>query len=307
MKKKQLIGSLLLLLTATIWGSAFVAQAVGLELVGTFTFSAARCFLGFLALLPVIAVLDRMKQKNGQALPEKTPEGRKTLLKGGVACGFFLFAASNMQQIGIQYTTVGKAGFITALYIIMVPILGLFLKKKVSFNVWISVVLALAGLYLLSMKGNMLPGKGDLCVLLCALLFSFHILVVDHFSPLTDGVKMSCIQFLVCGLLSAVMMVLVEKPQLTQIWNARTAIVYAGVMSCGVAYTLQIVGQKDLDPTIAALIMSLESVISAISGWLLLGQVLSGREILGCVITFAAIVLAQLPVEAWVKRRQPGR
>lgn len=300
MKNKSLKSSLLLLLTAIIWGTAFVAQSVGMEYVGGFTFNCTRSLIGSAFLVPCILFLDWLKKKEGDA-PEtpKTPEeaaaGRKTLITGGIACGVVLFIASNLQQFGIKYTTVGKAGFITALYIVLVPILGIFLKKKVSFKVWISVVLAVAGLYLLCITDGFSIGTGDFMVLLCAVAFAVHILVIDYFSPKTDGVRMSCIQFLVCGLLSGVCMLLFEQPVLSELLRAWMPVLYAGVMSCGVAYTLQIVGQKGADPTVASLILSLESVVSVLAGWAILGQSLSGRELLGCVLMFGAIILAQLP------------
>lgn len=300
MKNKSLKSSLLLLLTAVIWGTAFVAQSVGMEYVGGFTFNCTRSLIGSAFLVPCIFFLDWLKKREGDA-PEspKTPEeaaaGRKTLIVGGIACGVVLFIASNLQQFGIKYTTVGKAGFITALYIVLVPILGIFLKKKVSFKVWISVVLAVAGLYLLCITDGFSIGTGDFMVLLCAVAFAIHILVIDYFSPKTDGVRMSCIQFLVCGLLSGVCMLLFEQPVLSELLRAWMPILYAGVMSCGVAYTLQIVGQKGADPTVASLILSLESVVSVLAGWAILGQSLSGRELLGCVLMFGAIILAQLP------------
>lgn len=222
---------------------------------------------------------------------------RKTLLAGGICCGVALCLASNFQQIGIQYTTVGKAGFITACYIVIVPVIGLFMKKKCSPMIWLSVLLAVVGLYLLCINEQFSIGYGDILVFVCAILFSVHILIVDYFSPKVDGVKMSCIQFLVCGLLSGIAMLFAEQPQLSAVLLAWKPIAYAGIMSCGVGYTLQIVGQKGMDPTIASLILSLESCISVLAGWLLLGQTLSIREGLGCVAMFAAIILAQLPAK----------
>ena len=197
--------------------------------------------------------------------------------------------------MGIQYTTAGKAGFITAFYIVFVPVLGIFLKKAAGWKVWMSVFLALIGLYFLCIKEGFSIGKGDIMIFACALVFAVHILVIDYFSPRTDGVKMSCIQFLVCGILSGLPALLFESPDLAGILAAKVPILYAGVMSCGVAYTLQIVGQKNMNPTVASLILSLESCISVIAGWLILGQNLSSREIFGCVLMFGAIILAQLP------------
>lgn len=292
----QIKNSLLLLLTAAIWGVAFVAQRVGMDYVGPFTFNSVRNLIGCVVLLPVIWFLDRSKTDK---IPKQTPEEKaanhRTLLLGGISCGVLLCAASNFQQIGIQYTTVGKAGFITACYIVLVPILGLFLKKRCTPYIWAAVVSAVIGLYLLCITESFSIGKGDFLVLICALLFSLHILVIDYFSPLVDGVKMSCIQFLVCGILSGIPALCLENPDFSSLLTAWIPILYAGVLSCGVAYTLQIVGQKGMNPTVASLILSLESCISVLAGWLILGQKLSARELTGCLVMFAAIILAQLP------------
>lgn len=285
--------SLLLFLTATIWGVAFVAQSVGMDYVEPFTFNAVRNMIGAIVLLPCIGLLNRLNGKdNGEAgEPQK-----KTLIIGGISCGVLLFIASNLQQFGIQYTTVGKAGFITAMYIVLVPVLGIFLHKKAGLKIWAAVALAVAGLYLLCMTdGSFSLQMGDLLVLACAVAFSFHILVIDYFSPKVDGVKLSCIQFSTCAVLSAIGMLLFEEPKLSQILAAWVPILYAGVMSCGVAYTLQIIGQKGMNPTVASLILSLESVVSLLAGWVILGQKLSKRELAGCTLAFAAIILVQLP------------
>lgn len=285
--------SLLLLLTATIWGVAFVSQSVGMDYVGPFTFNAVRSLIGAAVLVPCIFLLQRLQKKEGQEVHKK--EDRKTLLTGGICCGVILAVASSFQQFGLLYTTVGKAGFITAMYIILVPLFGIFLRRKVGLRIGASVVIAVAGLYLLCMTESLRLEVGDILVLICALVFSFHIIVVDHFSPLVSGVKMSCIQFLTCGILCGICMFLFEEPELSMLLSAWKPILYAGVMSCGVGYTLQIVGQKGMNPTVASLIMSLESVISVLAGFLLLGEVLSRRELIGCVLMFAAIILAQLP------------
>ncbi|MGN0355858.1 MAG: DMT family transporter [Muricoprocola sp.] len=298
MKKTSWKNPLLLFLTAVIWGVAFVAQSVGMEYIGPFTFNCIRCLIGGLVLIPCIWLLDRFKGK--ESMQSETPQkvsvkSDKTVLTGGVCCGLALFVASNLQQVGIQYTSVGKAGFITAMYIVLVPVLGIFLKKRIGVKVWVSVALAVAGLYLLCITEGFSIGKGDFLVLLCAFFFSIHILVIDYFSPKADGVRLSCIQFLVCGLLSGICMLLTEKPDLGAILQAWMPILYAGVLSCGVAYTLQIIGQKGMDPTVASLILSLESVVSVLAGWVLLGQSLSAKELFGCVLMFGAIILAQLP------------
>lgn len=297
MKRTQLKNSLILLLTATIWGFAFVAQSVGMDHVKPFTFLAARSYIGAAVLLPVIFFRKRSGSENKPNLSsEEKKKSGKLLLLGGMACGFFLMTASAFQQIGIQYTTVGRAGFITACYIILVPIISLiFFKKKCSPLIWIAVLLSLIGLYLLCITDGFSIGNGDFLVLICSILFSMHILVIDHFSPLVDGVKMSCIQFLVCGLLSTIPALLFESPNLSAMMQAWMPILYAGALSSGVGYTLQIIGQKGLNPTVASLIMSLESCISVLAGWILLQQKLSVRELFGCVLMFAAIVLAQLP------------
>lgn len=316
MKKTEWKSPALLFLTAVVWGVAFVAQSVGMDYVGPFTFNCIRCLIGAVVLVPCIWFLDGWKQRPGGAscgresagaqdsascsrrsagAQDGASDGSHALLAGGICCGLALFVASNLQQIGIQYTTVGKAGFITALYIVMVPVFGIFLKKRAGIRVWVSVALAVAGLYLLCITDRLALGKGDILVLLCAVVFAVHILVVDHFSAKTDGVRMSCIQFLVCGLLSGVCMLIMERPEMPLILQAWQPILYAGVFSCGVGYTLQIVGQKGTDPTVASLILSLESVVSVLAGWLLLGQRLSVRELGGCALMFAAILLAQLP------------
>lgn len=293
-KMNKIQSSLILLLTASIWGIAFVAQSVGMDYVGPFTFNAVRSIMGGIVLIPCIFFLNKLSKKEKKYYSSKE---KKLLLTGGICCGIFLCAASNFQQIGIKYTTVGKAGFITACYIILVPILGIFLGKKTGKMIWLSVVLAVIGLYLLCISGSFSIGKGDFFVLCCAFLFAVHILIIDYFAPKTDGVKLSCIQFLVSGILSSIFMFLFENPTLFALLQAWKPLLYAGVMSCGVAYTLQIIGQKNMNPTVASLILSLESCISVLAGWVLLHQKLSLREILGCVIMFIAILIAQLPEE----------
>ena len=292
--KQQIKSSLILLLTATIWGVAFVAQSVGMEYIGPFTFNAIRCVLGGLVLIPVILVLKK-KKETGAENQEK--EDKKTLWAAGIACGVILCIASNLQQFGIMEASVGKSGFFTALYIVMIPVIGIFIGKRPGIKLWFCVALAVVGMYLLCMKdGSFTIERADIMLLLCALAFSFHILVVDYFSPKVDGVKMSCIQFFVCGVLSAVGMLFTETPDISNIQAAWLPLLYAGLLSCGVGYTLQIVGQKGINPVIASLIMSLESVISALAGWVILGQVLSPKEILGCVLMFVAIIITQIPI-----------
>lgn len=282
---------LLLFLTATIWGTAFVAQSVGMDHVGPFTFTFARSIIGGLFLIPCICFLRKWSGKT-----EKV-QVTKVEWVGGICCGIALCAASNFQQIGIAYTTVGKAGFITALYVVIVPIFGLFLKKKVPGIIWFCVGLSVIGLYLLCMtEGSFTLAYGDFLVFICAILFSVHILVIDYFSPKGDGVVISCIQFLVCGLISGIIVLFTETLRAADLLAAIGPILYAGVLSSGVAYTLQIVAQKDVNPTVASLILCLESVISALAGWVILHEALNARELFGCLLMFAAIVLVQIPV-----------
>ena len=281
---------ILLVLTALIWGCAFVAQSVGMDYVGPFTFNMARFLIGAIVLLPVIWFMDRQRKTGAEK-----GAGQKTLIIGGICCGIALAVASTLQQWGILFTTVGKAGFITAMYIVIVPLLGIFIGKKVRPLIIGCVAIAVVGFYFLCMTESLRLGLGDFLVLLCAIAFSIHILVIDHFSPKVDGVKMSAIQFLTAAIISAVPTLLWEQPVLTEILQAWQPVLYAGVMSCGVAYTLQIIAQKNADPTVASLLLSLESVFSVLAGWVLLGQGLSLKELFGCVLIFCAIILAQLP------------
>ncbi|MDD3185372.1 MAG: DMT family transporter [Anaerostipes sp.] len=295
MKIKNII---LLFITAAVWGNAFVAQSVGMDLVGPFTFNGIRTLIGGIVLLPVIFVLNRGKKKD---VLKKSDV--KMLLKGGIFCGFILATASSFQQFGIMETSVGKTGFLTALYIIFVPILSIFLKKRCSIFVWIGVLVALMGVYFLCMTESLSLGHGEILVLIGSVLFAVHILVIDYFAARVDGVKMACIQFFVAGFVCCILMVVFEKPSIMQIITAWKPILYAGAMSCGIGYTLQIVGQKGMNPTVAALILSLESVVAVISGFLILGQKLSYREVFGCVLMFGAIVLAQIPAPKKEKER----
>lgn len=291
----------LLALAALIWGTAFVAQSMGMDYLGPCAFNAARSFVGSIALAPVIFAGDRLRQKSGgpqqlAAYSWKNP----ALLAGGLLCGLFLSAASLLQQAGLQHTTAGKAGFLTSLYIVLVPVLGLFLGRRGGWKLWLAVGLALAGAYFLSVSGGenqWAIGLGDGMVLVSAVFFSFHILVIDRFSPKVDCIKLSCLQFLVAGLVSTVLAGALEGGSFQ--WGDLLAswgpLLYTGVMSSGVAYTLQIVGQRGLNPAAASLIMSLESVFAALSGWLVLGQPLTLRELAGCGLVFGGVVLAQLP------------
>lgn len=292
----------LLFMAAFIWGIAFVAQSSAAQFIRPFTFNGIRCLIGGITLLPVVLILQSRKR---HSLPPCKSFDKKHLfsteelrhgISGGIACGICLCLGSTLQQFGIEQTSVGKAGFVTALYIVFVPIVScLFFRKKIALPIISSVILGLVGLFLLCMTEKLSISRGDFYVLLCSFAFTAHILVIDYFSDKADGVLLSCIQFLTCGLISLPFILFMEHPTLSQIWAARLPILYAGVLSCGVAYTLQIVGQKNTNPTIASLILSLESVVSVLAGWALLGQTLSGREIAGCIVMFIAIIIAQLP------------
>ncbi len=276
-------------LAALIWGMAFVAQSVGTEHVGPFTFNAARAFIGF-AFLFFVCLGIRLKTK-----PHYDRRYYIDLLIGGLCCGLFLTVAVNLQQKGLETTTSGKAGFITALYIVLVPIMGLFFKKHAPRMIWLSVCIAVAGLYFLSINESMSITIGDFYMLLCALCFAGHILVIDHFTEKVNGIELSCMQFLVCALLSSAGMIATETPVWADIAACAIPLLYVGVLSSGVAYTLQILAQKGSNPTVVSLLMSLESVFATVFGALILHELMSGREIFGCGLMLVAVVLAQLP------------
>lgn len=284
MNKNTIRNSGLLFLAACIWGVAFVSQSVGMDYMGPFTFNGVRCLLGGAALFPLI-----LFRRGKAAYPARLT------LKAGICCGLALTGGSVFQQLGLMETTVGKAGFITALYIVIVPVFGIFLGRKAPLKVWAGALAAAGGLYLLCVNEAFSVGRGDLLMLVCAVMFSFHILIIDHFSPKVDGVILSCIQFLVCGLICVAFAFIFEDVSWAGILAGKIPVLYAGILSCGAGYTLQIIGQKDMNPTVAALILSLESVISVLAGWAILGQSLSRREILGCAAVFAAVILVQLP------------
>ena len=298
MRQNTSRNSLLLFLTACIWGMAFVSQSKGMDYMHPFTFNGVRSLIGaFVLLLYIIGTRMLAGEK-------KNPINWKVTCKAGLWCGLALTVASTLQQYGIKYTTVGKAGFITTLYIIFVPLAGIFFKRRVSAVVWFAAVMAAVGMYLLCMTESLSLGMGDIQVFFCAIVFAAHIMIVDYYAPKTDGVIVSCIQFAVCGVVCGIGALIWGQPTLTQITDGMGTLLYAGVLSCGVAYTLQIVGQKGVNPTIAALIMSLESVVATIAGWvaykigfLTTDQSLTGRQIAGCAIVFAAVILVQLPEE----------
>lgn len=297
-----MVNYLMLLIAAFIWGSAFVAQSVGADYVGPFTFCAVRNIIGALVLVPVIITINKINEKkniqptdeDGNVINQK--EYIKNTVIGGICCGLVLFVATNLQQAGVQYTTAGKAGFITALYVVLVPVSGIFFKKKVHPIVWLSVAMSVCGLYLLCINGESLTiGKGELLVLLCAFSFTGHILVIDHFSNKVHAVMMSSIQFIVVFILSSIAMFIFEAPTIDDIMAAMGPILYAGVLSSGIAFTLQIIAQKRANPTICSLIMCLESVFSVLTGWAVLHEEMTSRHIIGCIIMFVAIIIAEMP------------
>ncbi len=295
MKKSQLKGNICLLIAAILWGTTFVAQSAGTDVVDPFTYLASRSYIGCIVLIPVIFFMDSLKKKSGSYRKADKAE-KRLLIKGGTLCGIVLCAASGFQQFGMWLdASAGDAGFITALYILIVPVAGLFFGKKVGAKVWIGVAIALLGLYLLTEKFSF--NAGTLMVLICAFAFSAHIMVVDYFSPKVDGVRLSCIQFFVTAILATVLMFIFEKPSVEAIIDAALPILYAGVMSSGIAYTLQIVGQKYTDPTVASMLMSLESVFALISGMIIQPDENPVKviKLLGCAAIFAAIIIAQLP------------
>lgn len=290
--KNHLKGSIMLLVTSLIWGTAFVAQSDGMNYIEPFTYNSMRTLLGGFVLIPVILLFRFLDKRSGK---EKNTYSLKNTLVGGVCCGVILFIASSFQQAGIAQTTAGKAGFVTALYIVIVPLIGIFLHRKMPLRMWLFIAAALAGFWLLCIGDNFSISGGDLLVFFGALFFALHITVIDYFNGKgTDGVLMSCIQFFTAGLLMLICMFIFEKPVIDNIIQARVSILYAGIMSCGVAYTLQILGQRHTSPTLATLLMSLESVFAALSGWLILGENLSIKELLGCILIFSAVILAQL-------------
>ena len=288
--------NIMLLITAAIWGSAFVAQKSGMDYIGPFTYNGIRTFIGGLVLIPVIMVLSRGKKEEAALTEDEKKKQNKMLLTGGICCGSALFVASMLQQFGVMYTTAGKAGFITTLYVVMVPIVGVLIGKKVRAIMWLCVGMGAVGLYLLCMTdATFALSKGDTLVLLCALGFTAHILIIDHFAPKMDGVKLSCIQFLWAGALGIICMFIFEEPKIDDILACWLPILYAGVLSSGVGYTLQVVAQRHAEPTMASLLMSLESVFAVIAGAIILHETMSLRELVGCAVIFAAVILAQLP------------
>ena len=295
-RQSKLSGAGLLLLASMIWGVAFVAQSAGMDYIGPYTFTAVRSALAALGLGVLVFLFDR-----AGVSPKNTD--RKLLWRAGLVLGVVMTVASNLQQIGLVTTSAGKAGFITSLYIVFVPIFGLLIKRKPHFMLWFCVLVALAGLYFLSIKTDFTVSEGDMLVLACAVVFTFQILLVDHYAPKVDVIRLNCIQFAVMAVLSGIPMLLFEQPQVSAIQDAWLPIVYAGLFSgCG-AYTLQMLGQRRVEPTTASLLLSPENVFAMLAGWLILGQKLTPREMLGCALVFVAVICSQLPWERIFRRK----
>ncbi len=301
--KTEIKSALILFITAVVWGCAFVAQSVGGELVGPYTYNFIRYLIGGMVLIPVIIFRDKKSISHKPV----TKKEKKDLLTAGLICGIILCVATNLQQVSFTLgSTAGNAGFLTACYIIIVPIIGIFFHKKVGLNIVVSVIIAVVGLYLLCIDGPLKFNAADICLLLCALAFSFHIITIDNFGGRVDGVRLSSMQFFIAGLLSFIPMIIWDMHMdITLVFGIRRffvdyhsliPILYGGIMSCGVAYTCQIIGQKGLNPSVASLIMSLESVFSVLAGLVILGELLTLKETIGCLLLFAAVVLAQINI-----------
>ena len=294
MRKKQIEANFILLLAAAIWGFAFVAQRLGSELMGPFAFNGIRFGLGALALLPVIYFMEK-KDKNIQETNIVKKFSNKTMVIAGISCGAVLFCGSSLQQFGMTFTTAGKAGFITALYIILVPLFGIFLKHRVGANTWIGVILATVGLYLLCVTESFTIGFGDLVILIGAAFWASHILIINHFSIRVSTLRLAFFQFAFVSLLSLVVSLIIETTTLASVEALTIPLLYSGLLSVATAFTLQIIGQKNAPPTLASIIFSTEAVFGAVGGWLILGEKLNSRELTGCIIMLIAIIISQLP------------
>lgn len=299
MKKSFVKNIIFPIVAALIWGTAFVAQSVGAEHVPPFAFNAARGVVAVVALSVILLVWNMIKKRRGDV--EKPSGGMRSLIIGGICCGVMLSIATNLQQVGLGETDAGKASFITALYIVLVPILGLFLRRRASVTTAVSVAIAVVGLYLLCVGDSFTVQGSDVYVLICAFCFAIHILVIDFFAPKTDGIALSLVQFIVMTLSSAILSAIFEQPTVEGILAALGQILYVGIFSSGVAYTLQILAQKGSDPTVVTLLLSLESVFGALAGAIILHEVMSGREYIGCALMLCAVMLAQIPTSVWKK------
>ncbi|NCB42497.1 MAG: DMT family transporter [Clostridia bacterium] len=300
MTKKRMIGNLMLLTTAFVWGIAFVFQRSGMEHIEPLTFNSARMLLAFLVLSVVVYVteaIQKSKNLSETKSPKELAEFKKQTTIGGILCGLMLTLGISFQQMGLVYTTAGKTGFITALYMVFVPVIGwIFLKKRITWLVGAGVALATVGMYFLSINGAFVLTKGDTLVLICAVFYALHILTCDHFVQIADVLRLSRMQFLVCAILSGIAAFIFEVPTTGMIVDAIVPILFTGFLSGGLGYTLQMIAQKHTDPTMASLILSLEAVFGVLGGWLLLNEIMTAREIIGCIVVFIAIILVQIPL-----------
>lgn len=294
---KNFKGELILLLTAIIWGTSFISQKLGMNYIEPFTFGASRFLLGAVALIPVILIFDALnkKKRNVKSVEETKREfSNKDLIMGGILCGSALFLGASCQQWGIVYTTAGKAGFITALYIVIVPLFGIFMHKKINLLTWIGVVLAVVGLFFLCIQEDFSIQRGDIVVLVGTVFWALQIIVVDVYVDKTEGIKLSFVQFVTAGILSAIAAVIFENPDINEIIACGGPILYTAIMVVGVAYTLQIIGQKYTNPTVAAIILSMESIFAVISGAIFLNESMSAKELIGCILMFIAVIITQV-------------
>ena len=292
---KNFTRNILALIAAFIWGTAFVGQSVSASKMGAFTFNFSRCIIATVTLIILSIVFDRLKKPAQKTEEEKRIE-RRSIIRGGVGCGVLLAIASNLQQIGLVETSAGKAGFITSLYVVLVPVFAIVLGKRAPSRVWLAVAIATAGMYLLCVSENFTIASGDILIFICAIVFAGHILVVDRYVATADAIKMSCVQFLVAGILSGIGMLIWEEFDWQSIVSCIGPLLYVGVLSSGVAYTLQIIAQRGADPTVITILLSLESVFSVLAGAVVLGDTMLPREYTGCILMFAAVMLAQIPL-----------
>ena len=292
MREGTIKADFLLLLTATIWGFAFVAQRVGMDYIGPFTYNAIRFAIGSLSLLPLIILLQKRQPVTDSE--HKSQSTKKTVLLGGILAGGTLFIGASLQQAGLVYTTAGKAGFITGLYVVIVPLLGLFWRQRPRIGTWMGAVLAAIGLYFLSINEEFSISLGDLLVLLSAFFWAGHVLLIGWLAPRTNSLKLASAQFAICALLSLLTALAIETITIASIWEAIIPILYGGIGSVGIAYTLQVIAQRDAHPAHSAIILSLEGLFAAIGGWLLLGELLSMRSLLGCALMLAGMLFSEL-------------
>lgn len=302
--KQTFKSDLCLIGAALVWGFAFVAQRDSMDTIGPFLYSAIRMFLGSAALVPVFLITDKIKNENRET-PETAQEkqqSKKALIKGGLAAGVVIFFAANMQQVGLVSTDAGKTAFITALYILLVPIMSIFMKHRANLNNWIGAVIGAAGLYFLCVTAQFTVAAGDIIVFIGAFGWAAHILIVDHFAPKVNAAKLTCLQFIVAGFISLIVSFIVEDNTFAAAVSCAPSLLYTGIMSCGVGFTLQVVGQKNANPTAASILLSMESVFGALAGFIFLNETMTGRELTGCILMLAAVIIAQLPVKKLNKK-----